>query len=127
MTSSLQSGFQRGETLGWAAAYSVYPQPVQLKDILGAVGELAEWNNVPAGHKIELLSCLSKKRINRRKTIARINELTAIRFIEVDTASDLKVVIVLGKELAKEHAHELQRFAQGLYENAGYTNSAYPI
>lgn len=122
MTTSRQSGFQRGETGGWASAFSVYPHPVPLKDILGAASELPEWRDASPSAKIDILGLVSKKRPVRSKTLAQLTKWTGIEFVKVDTSSDLNVVVVMGRELAMQHAQDLQKFAQQLYERSGFTH-----
>lgn len=118
MKDDYQSGFQKGETEDWAAAYSVFPQPVQMKDVLGAAGELSDWRDAPCAHKVEILGLLGKKRMTRSKLLARVTKLTGIEFVEIDTGSDLNLIIVLGKNMVKRHHLNLQSFANQLAPSA---------
>lgn len=59
----------------------------------------------------------------RRKILSRVTKLTGIEFVEVNTYSDLNLIIVFGKNLVKQRHLNLLSFANQLYEDAGYTNS----
>lgn len=147
-------GHQKGETQGWASAYSVFPTPIPINELLLAACEVTDLHfysftscsgNVlviarrpieearsqlndgdtfsQSSAEAELICWGRNEKCPDARILNAITILTGIRFFEIDTSSDLNVTILVGRDVAEQH-YDLENFAQGLYEQAGYTNPA---